>query len=57
MNITGHGVTEGDFSLLISPVRFDDYGTFICIHNNLFTHKRTALTVVNLVTAEGEYLS
>jgi len=57
MNITGHGVTEGDFSLLISPVRFDDYGTFTCYHNNLSTHKQTTLTTVNLVTAEGEYLS
>ena len=56
-NITGHGVTEGDFSLLISPVRFDDYGTFTCYHNNLSTHKQTTLTTVNLVTAEGEYLS
>ena len=57
MNITGHGVTEGDFSLLISPVRFYDYGTFTCNHINDSTDKRTTLTVVILVTAEGEYLS
>ena len=57
INITGHGVTEGDFSLLISPVRFDDYGTFTCFHLNHSTHKLTTLTTVNLVTAEGEYLS
>uniref|UniRef100_A0A8C4NF90 Ig-like domain-containing protein n=1 Tax=Eptatretus burgeri TaxID=7764 RepID=A0A8C4NF90_EPTBU len=43
-NITGHGVTEGDFSLLISPVRFDDSGTFTCFHNNLSRHKRTTIT-------------
>uniref|UniRef100_UPI00358F1150 T-cell surface glycoprotein CD4-like n=1 Tax=Myxine glutinosa TaxID=7769 RepID=UPI00358F1150 len=52
MNITGHGVKEGDFSLLISPVRSYDFGTFTCNHVNRSTDKRTKLAEVKLVTAE-----
>uniref|UniRef100_UPI00358F92D5 T-cell surface glycoprotein CD4-like isoform X2 n=1 Tax=Myxine glutinosa TaxID=7769 RepID=UPI00358F92D5 len=50
--ITGHGVKEGDFSLLLSPVRYYDSGTFTCTHLNRSTHKRTKLAEVKLVTAE-----
>uniref|UniRef100_UPI00358F1BF9 limbic system-associated membrane protein-like isoform X1 n=2 Tax=Myxine glutinosa TaxID=7769 RepID=UPI00358F1BF9 len=52
LNITGYGVKEGDFSLLISPVRFYDYGTFTCHHVNNSTDKRTKLAAVKLVTAK-----
>uniref|UniRef100_UPI00358F1F02 T-cell surface glycoprotein CD4-like isoform X1 n=1 Tax=Myxine glutinosa TaxID=7769 RepID=UPI00358F1F02 len=50
--ITGHGVKEGDFSLLLSPVRSYNSGTFTCTHLNRSTDKRPKLAEVKLVAAE-----
>uniref|UniRef100_A0A8C4QEG0 Ig-like domain-containing protein n=1 Tax=Eptatretus burgeri TaxID=7764 RepID=A0A8C4QEG0_EPTBU len=51
VNIIGNGL-KGDFSLLFSPVHFDDSGRFTCYYRNISTHILTKLKVVILITAE-----